>query len=49
MEIALQKFQDLFSSIGHEVSCRYQIKNLNAIFAVHISIVQQLLFLHAHS
>jgi hypothetical protein len=28
MEIALQRFQDLFSSIEHKARCRYQIKEL---------------------
>lgn len=36
MEIALQKFQDLFGSIGHEVRCKYFSKKLNDIFTVHI-------------
>ena len=36
MEIALQKFQDLFSSIGNEVRCKYFSKKLNDIFTFHI-------------
>jgi hypothetical protein len=36
MEIALQKFQDLFSSIGHAVRCKYFSKKLNVIFTAHI-------------
>jgi hypothetical protein len=40
MEIALQRFQDLFSSIGHKARCRYQIKELEHRFCCHILILQ---------